>query len=293
MKKIPFTSGLAPATTRLSGGFAAGGPVDPCQWADEVFGGEVPGPWLCCYMLRRFGWPNSGSDDLKDLCRWVLTTPMPGLYLGISPYLGGSNLHFSVRFNKAVGSQITIDPGRTSYFSRRRKAIGRWWARKGRHLYTFGVGTKEGDSDELIHLYAEEDGKVAGLWRRTPAHTWPNRIPGKNGWVVWWLGEFIAKRHPEVRLPKMTKKEIGRRMSRFQIRVRAAVKATLRDLLRPTRIRDLSFSPFGDIDRTPEAVRRYSGQEETGYFEGAGIAPQYWFRPRRIARRRIRGAKRA
>ena len=28
--------------------------------------------WVGGYMFRRFGWPNFGSDDYKELCSWSL-----------------------------------------------------------------------------------------------------------------------------------------------------------------------------------------------------------------------------
>ena len=179
MKK--FETSLA-VNARWSGGYAGGPGVDLDRWADEVFGGKVPGPWLCCYMLRRFGWPNAGSDDHKNLVSWDLTTPIKGLWLCVTPYLGGSNLHFSILYNKVVGDKIT----------------------------------------------------------------------------------------------------------RFHIQVRAAIKAVMRDLMRPTSVRDISFTPFGDIERTPEAIAHYSNQPSAPRWDGAGYTPEYYFTHRRQIRREQR-----
>ncbi len=289
--QAPFSAELAPANAKMVGGFAAGGPVDPAEYADEVFRGSVPGPWLTCYMLRRFGWPNIGGDSHKDLCCWALTTPLPGLYLQVSPYLGGSNLHFAVRFNAEVQQGIRRDPGRESYFARREKALRKWWALKGRKLYSLGVGKKQGDEDELVHAYGERGDQVYGLWRRKPSHKWPNTLPKTDaGMLLWWLGEFLKKHHPEVKLPKMSKRERKARITRFHMKVQSAIKTTMRDLLRPTGIRDLSFTPFGDLERDREAIKRYAKQKPAGRFEGAGNAPSYWFAPKNVAARKRQGA---
>lgn len=283
MNDTLFTSALAPSAAANCAGFGAGGCIDPSKWADQMFKGKVPGPWLLAYMIRRFGWPNTGSDPDKNLCSWMLTTPIPGLYLGVTPYLGdGSNLHFSVYFNRAIDLRLRSDPGRALFAARREKAIRRWWNQKGRRFYTLGAGMKEGDPDELIELHSERGDKVYGLWRRTPAHTWSNALPRKDpGMLLWWLGEFIIEKHPEVVLPKMSKREQAWRMSRFHIQARVAIKATLRDLLRPTSVRDISFTAFGDIERTPEAVARYRQQATASRFEGAGYTPAAWInRPR-------------
>ncbi len=275
-KRHGFQTELAPSKSDACAGFAASGSIDPCTWADELYKGVVPGPWLCCYMLRRFGWPNAGSDDYKNLCSWSLTTPIDGLYLLVTPYLGSSNLHFAVNFNKVVQSQIGKDPGREAYFARRETAVLRWWNATGRKLYTIGGGTVEGDEDVLVHPYSEQDGKVWGLWKRTPAHAklGANKLPAG----LWrWLGQFVDEQHPKAKLPRITKREQAARVSRYNLRVKAAITATLKDLLRPTYVRDISFTPFGSIEDSPEAIERYSNQKTAEYFHGAGNTPEYWF----------------
>ncbi len=227
-------------------------------------------------MIRRFGWPNSGSDADKNLCSWSLTTPVDGLYLLVTPYLGGSNLHFAVRYNKAVQAALRRDPGRESFFRRKERVIRSWWKNEGCKLYVFGCGVKEGDEDELVHVYGEKDGKVWGLWQRKPTHKFGHRIPN-GSMVLWWLGEFIKSKHPNVRLPKMTSRERQQRETPFHRKARKAIEATLSDLLRPVSVRDLSFTPFGDIESTPEAVERFKRQMPADRFIGAGHAPSYWF----------------
>lgn len=287
MKKQQFVTTLAPLNASICGGFGSGPGCDPRKEADAVFGGNVPGAWLTCYMLRRFGWPNSGSDDYKELCAWTLTTPMAGLYLGVSPYLGDSmNLSFNVRFNKKVQRLLYADPLRDAFFRRKEKAIRLWWRSAGCKLYMWGFGKASGDEDVLVHKFcdAHEDGMVLGLWKREARHakTHPKKMPSPKRFIMldWWLGDFISKIHPEVKLPGITKREKGarQRKTRFQIQVAAALRAAMRDLLRPTNVRDLSFSPFGDIERTAAAVKHYRNQKQTGYFDGAGHAPAYWYR---------------
>jgi len=49
---------------------------------------------MFAYLWRRFGPPNGMSDDLKDLCTYILTTPMEGVILGVSPKPSGMPLTF-------------------------------------------------------------------------------------------------------------------------------------------------------------------------------------------------------
>lgn len=276
-----FETRAAPMDAPWSSGYAAGQGANPSRWADEMFGASIPGPWLLAYMIRRFGWPNAGSDDYKDLCSWMLTTPIEGLYLVVTPYLGNTggklqppfcgNLHFAVRFTKQIGEQLDRDPGREAFQRRRARAMRAWWNKHGCKMYVFGWGTKDGDADVLVHEYGQKDGKVWGLWKRPPRIKRPQSFPKEpDGMLLWWLGEFLTKNHPEAKLPaKLTERERVHRETSFHKRARKAIEATLADLLRPVRVRDISFNPLGHTDGAskPEAER----------FEGAGYAAEYWF----------------
>ncbi|MCP4146562.1 MAG: hypothetical protein GY757_02325 [bacterium] len=75
-----FTSQLALA----EGHYFGGGPghFDPGEMAGEIMG-ELSYDRLLRYMLRRFGPPIHGHDPQKQLCRYIITTPMKGVYLGV------------------------------------------------------------------------------------------------------------------------------------------------------------------------------------------------------------------
>ena len=263
-------------------GYAGGPGMDVHAVADAAFGRTIPGEWLCCYMLRRFGPPNAGSDPYKNLCAWMLTTPIAGLFLLVTPYLGGGgNHHFAIRFTKEVGEALQRDPGRDSYLRRRDTAIRRWWDTKGGKLYAMGMGKKEGDEDELVHLYGEKDDMVGGLWRRPLRHDRPHDAIPEDGMLLWWFARFIEEKHPEVKLPKMTKRERAQRKTAYQRRAVAAVTATMRALMRPTHVRDTDFNPFGRSEGEGTPV---------GPFADAGYAAEHLYT--KVAAARL-AAKRA
>ena len=208
----------------------------------------------------------------------MLTTPIKGLWLGVSPYMGSANLHFSLRFSKDVGALIDRDPARDAFRRRHTAAIGRWWDKKGRFLYVFGR-TKPEDLKLLDEIRRFDDGTIFGLWERNDS---PELKRLKQPWKkvkssAHALIFFIMENHPEVRLPKMTRRERNTRISRYNIGVRAALKAAMKDLLSPTTIRDISLSIFGDVERDPLAIERYSKQPDSGRFTGAGYPPKHWF----------------
>ena len=51
--------------------------TDSVQLIHEAIGEEIPQGSLFAYLFRRFGFPNSSSDDFKELCRYFLTTTHP------------------------------------------------------------------------------------------------------------------------------------------------------------------------------------------------------------------------
>lgn len=303
MKKSPapkFQSQLAPDSAKIVGGFGSGGKVCPSKWATELFKGEMSGPWLCCYMLRRFGWPNSGSDDYKELCSWTITTPMAGLFLSVSPYMGHggtaneiaesikfgvANLHFGVRFTDAIEKELHREPSLLADFRKRENAaLLKWWKNTGRNLYTFGSTMKTDPDETLVKEWganSKRAGEIWGLWKRRKEH---KRSKFQMQWLqksmaFWWLEEFIKEKHPEVRLPKFTKRirEGCSKMTRVEIQIRSAVRAALSDLLKPTNVRDIYFTPFGDIERADAAKKRYTNQPSVSWFNGAGNTPEYWY----------------
>lgn len=262
----PFEPMLCPPSTLWSRGYASGPGLSSHKVADKVLKESLPGEWLTCYMIRRFGWPNIGSDPDKDLCSWMLTTPLEGLYLVVSPYLGKGNLHFAIRFTQEVEEKLHHDPELESYLDQRWGAIRTWWADQGSKLYALGVGKNEGDEDELVHLYGEtREGLVGGLWRRPlKVERAPDPLP-EDAMVFWWLGDFIKENHPEMVLPIWRKR--APQKTEFQLQAEAAVEATIRSLLRPIFVRDLMFNPFGyGKGEGTEAPRH----EDAGY----GVPPR-------------------
>lgn len=62
---------------------ASSGVICPGSLAQGVFGDELDFGRLFAYCFRRFGLPNIGSDDYKDIANYLVTTPLEGLFLRI------------------------------------------------------------------------------------------------------------------------------------------------------------------------------------------------------------------
>lgn len=71
----------------------------------SVFEKDIPYGSLFAYCFRRFGYPNFGWDGYKDLTSYLLTTPLPNLFLRVSPDIQDINsisLHFLVEKSTLV-----------------------------------------------------------------------------------------------------------------------------------------------------------------------------------------------
>lgn len=68
---------------------------DPETLANEIWGESEQDDDSClsafAYLWRRFGPPFSGSDDYKDICRYILTTPDKQVFLTITICPGSLN----------------------------------------------------------------------------------------------------------------------------------------------------------------------------------------------------------
>lgn len=63
--------------------------ADSTSLTTSVLGETVPQGSLFAYLFRRFGFPNAGSDNYKELATYRLSTPRDDMVLRITPYAQG------------------------------------------------------------------------------------------------------------------------------------------------------------------------------------------------------------
>jgi hypothetical protein len=252
---------------------------------------ETPfdGAWLTCYMIRRFGWPNMGGDPYKDLCaNWVLTTPMKGLFLNVRPHMGKPNnewsdlLSFGVCHTFAVSEKLRDDPVLTRFWQTESKAALQWWRTEGVKHYAFGDYYADDADEKCIDRIGTgtNNGKkfTRGFYKKSLKHNFIKEINIKHNNsdsffnTMYCIRNIIEKNHPEAPMPKWNPemRKGHPKYTPFQEDAIAALQTTLKDLEKPTYVRDTYFNIHGNVNPNEKTI-------ECDYFKGAGYTPKYWF----------------
>lgn len=236
---------------------AASGTVCPSKLAAQV-GCAPHGAWLTAYMIRRFGPPLCGCDDYKNLCEWSLTTPMPGVWLSVTPYLGDTGeitgkgtiyesggLSFGYRFAKGIDEKCgptaeQLQPVRHW----RRKAI-QWAVAKG-----ITTCWHPEETEPVRVCPSQYDPPFEETTEQEPWLVWwpPYAGRGHRSWLacedMWGMRPVYAAYAAKFgECPKWP-----RGNTQFLRSVNAALKCTLRSLMQPIFVRDLCFGIGGRVE---------------------------------------------
>jgi len=63
-----------------------------CPIIRDAVGDHIEYGSLFAYLFRRFGYPNSGWDDYKDLTQYHLSTPCKDMILQVVPFAGNTSI---------------------------------------------------------------------------------------------------------------------------------------------------------------------------------------------------------
>ena len=81
---------------------------DSFNLIERTVGEDIGYGQLMTYLFRRFGYPNSGWDDYKELACYQLATPAPDMYMRIAPHVGNTS-SISIMFMISEDGQKAID----------------------------------------------------------------------------------------------------------------------------------------------------------------------------------------
>lgn len=242
----------------------------------SIVGDEIDYGKLFAYLFRRFGYPNSGWDDYKQLVTYYLTTPHPGMILSITPYVGDTSA-ISLRFLVEGSAANAID----AYAQRPREA---WMLR------SFDWAETQGLPDwmqEWVHTYNTEYREAfphvpeAKNWRQAVGFYY---ALGEKGTTVYELTNRVAQFREKLQADYSNIEPYPPYYDRpanlaecndddpIKPFVSAAI-AALEDLRTPVGIRDQAINAFGEVDFGRSNVKCATS---AGYPSGAlgNVAPK-------------------
>lgn len=235
----------------------------------QVCGMEIDYGRLFAYCFRRFGYPNVGWDDYKELVSYYLTTPHPDMVLNITPYVGNTAV-ITLRFMVSGDSMTVIE----NYARREREA---WEQRSLDWVEQNGLPDW---MQEWVDIFNTEYREVfpevpfANNWRQAIGFRYPLGVEGSRPFELTnRVAKFREKLHEDFcrvePWPAYYKRpacvqdwNLDDPLKPF---AQAAIVA-LEDLRTPVGVRDQSIDAFGTVDTGRREVRAASG---AGYPSGA------------------------
>lgn len=236
------------------------------QFPDKIDYGH-----LFAYLFRRFGYPNVGWDSYKNLVCYLLTTPLPNLFLRITPYVGGDvdiGFQFIATEDDRKVVRLWEDADRIAWEQRRydwleAQGLPDWmpdWIEKCTEAVQrdYGICVKTWrDAIHWAHMYLDYDKEAATNFKQVAdflksMESFPESMPG------------IRRRGPAVE--EWTSDDPLKPLA-------LAAIETIKDLERPVRVRDCQINAYGSIDgearelKEPPVAGYPAGWLYNDYFE--------------------------
>jgi len=217
----------------------------------NMIGEKVEYGPLFAYLFRRFGYPNTGWDDYKELTRYYLSTPLDDMVLRVAPYIGDtSEITFS--FLVPESANRTID----NYDQRDQQAY-----RQRMLDWIDANATIPAWMGECIELVRKDFNGQAASWREAfkylPLFSYDSKRSGRKKWSAW--HDAILKQYAAVEaVPSMNYRSANYEewpdddpLKRY---VQAA-KVAFDDLKRSVRVRDGAINAFGLANNTSRTLK--------------------------------------
>jgi hypothetical protein len=205
----------------------------------------ITGANLFTYMFRRFGPATLGSDDYKSLCRYRITTPMPGLFLEVTPYVGrGHGLNFGYCLSTELNNAVMHEQDAPK--KRLWRDAAKWY--------------HETNIDMIPEPLREQkitppDGGEPRFWYEIPEAMWCqanfDEWPEPTEMYPVWRAAIDA--YSESFPEKIPTAKVDRGWgnlpdSSIERKCYEAFAAAMRDLLRPVSVRDVYFNCLGYVE---------------------------------------------
>ncbi|ELG7182163.1 TPA: hypothetical protein ACXNGJ_003920 [Pseudomonas aeruginosa] len=235
-----------------------------------VLGESIQYGPLFAYMFRRFGYPNVGWDDYKELAKYILTTPNPDMLLQVVPYTGDTTwitFRFFVADNVAQAvrehdEHDRIEWEKRAYDWREQQGLPEWmpdWIR----MLNEDVYPAWGITDHEVADWREAIGSALELGQPgTPFHELSSKAYELR------MALFEDYRKVEARPARLMRSaDMSTWADTDPLKPLAeAAQTALKDLLGPVRVRDVAINALGTTEFTPRVLKE---APVSGYPSGA------------------------
>lgn len=246
---------------------------------DQHFGTTCNYGTLFTYLFRRFGFPNLGSDDYKEIACWALTTPLPDMVLTVSPSVGDWP-RLSLRFLVTEQAWDRVEREPREQWTR---ALAAWVEEQGLipawldNWLAFwrtkpGIASiTTGDRSDWIMSIADMHFVQFQVKERQPQ--WSDELYALLGDVAAFV-ERITRDYEAI-VPNPAHLDRGPDWRTWPDsdplkRYHAAAAVALEDLSRPVRVRDAQINAHGPVaENDPLARRTLSEPPVAGYAIGS------------------------
>ncbi|MGP0171293.1 hypothetical protein ACSVIJ_05345 [Pseudomonas sp. NCHU5208] len=213
---------------------------------------------LFAYLFRRFGYPNAGWDDYKEMAKYILTTPHPGMMLQIVPHAGDwSSMVFTFLVQDEVADAIL------EHDKRDQEA---WKSRAYDWAESQGIPDW---MDDWIKIYSQELRQVFGThadeadWREAIKFCLPMGSEGDPSYSIsrkaWSFKEGMFKGYGKIETrPEDVKRSVQPQEWADDDPLKPLADAAmiaLKDLLRPVRVRDAAINLAGPVEHPRNAAK--------------------------------------
>jgi len=243
---------------------AVGGVFYPNDWASEIFGEELDYGRALAYLYRRFGYTIWGSDPYKEICEYILTTPMDGVALSVRIK---THVDFAYFIRKDFDRQCLAEE---------REPVSKWMGR-----FVDWVNQQGYDIVDFLQYDEQIDEAFTRWWDKNHPHTEDtdanntelSALFRKENEDVW--NKFIDL-YKAIE-PRPDADEIREGSVRWQIK--QALCATMKDLLRPVQMRDVLINILGEFepegDEEDEETETYHNEAPRFHAAGNGVPDWY------------------
>lgn len=257
-------------------GFRADGDLDVSELAEQVLGPTMHGGECFAYLFRRFGYPNIGWDDYKDLVQYLLSTPMTGLGLIVRPYLGEptTDLMFSVMMDEELSQRWHRSSPRVVEWEEMFEKARAWAGDR----FVLVYEAREVCNPAGWYMRDRQEGEAATLMERPVLSedaddeeraACDRQAAFNRALIKYWAAEHPAEMEARANAREALWAMPQRERPGLVGEVARALSEAMEDLLRPTYVRDVPFNILGR-DNLPDL--------EPEVYARAGCTAEYLFR---------------